>query len=490
MSNYIIAIGGTGARVVESFIHVASTGLFGTEEIKVLFIDPDKSNGNLQRSLTSLNQYHVNHQLMTTSPQSCPWVETPIGTMEVWSPFDGRHNHNLRTFFSYENYSGTKAPLGHLFDTLYTQEEQEADLDTGFRGRPAIGSAIMSQLNLEEKGQEPWNSLMQQITQDTGQGKSPKIFLCGSIFGGTGASGFPTIGRLLKNRLKQKGLTEQVNMGGLLVLPYFQFTIPPEDDNQVCARPGQFLINTEAALRYYCHCPIFDTTYLLGEEQPNEVDRFSLGRNTQCNDPHFIEFFGALSIFHFFNNDPINEVVLLPRKEQEQVTWQDIPDREKIQPALRQATLFSYLWLSAVHPQLKSTRSGDLLKFAPWTNAYYKLGRGGIFGLGGVSLPEISDPEEQTALTQVTDYCTSYVKWLATILRSGKNHVKLGELFPLSPLPVDTSKLHLNKIPELTQGWTASPVTAEILLQKVTEIPPSGEGTVGLVNSLYTVCKI
>ncbi|MCH9055554.1 tubulin-like doman-containing protein [Synechococcus sp. PCC 6716] len=492
MSNYIIAIGGTGARVVESFIHIASTGIFGSEEIKIIFIDPDESNGNLQRSLTSLNQYSANHQLMATSSRLCPWVQTPIGAMELWSPFHGMLSRSLGQFFNYEKYKvgGSDAPLGHLFDVLYTQQEREANLDVGFRGRPAIGSAIMSQLNLEERGREPWHSLIQQIEQNTSLGKFPKIFLCGSIFGGTGASGFPTIGRLLKNRLQQQGLTGRVKMGGLLVLPYFQFIIPADSDNEVCARPEQFLLNTEAALRYYRDRSIFDTIYLLGEEQLNEVGRFSLGKNTQCNDPHFIEFLGALSIFHFFNNQDVDKVAILHRSEQQQVTWQDIPDREAIQSNLRQATLFSYLWLSAVRPQLKNTALSDLLRFAPWTNAYYKLGRRGIFGFGGVSLPEVNDPQEQQALAHVTDYCTSYIKWLATMLRSGKNHVNLGELFPLYNLNPDPSKLTLDGIIGLTRSWTASPVTADILLQKVTEIQPSSQGTVGLVNSLYTVCNI
>ena len=58
------------------------------------------------------------------------------------------------------------------------------------------------------------------------QGHEVRIFLVSSIFGGQGASGFPSIARLIRKILEQKGIQEGVYIGGALMLPYFKFPKP------------------------------------------------------------------------------------------------------------------------------------------------------------------------------------------------------------------------------------------------------------------------
>ena len=54
-----------------------------------------------------------------------------------------------------------------------------------------------------------------------------------SAFGGTGAAGFPTIARILHNTLKKDQDGNCVaNIGGALVLPYFQFPPAPTDEEK------------------------------------------------------------------------------------------------------------------------------------------------------------------------------------------------------------------------------------------------------------------
>ena len=54
MSVYVIAIGGTGAKFAESVAHLAAAGFYSkgnhSEKIEILFVDPDKGNGNLKAS--------------------------------------------------------------------------------------------------------------------------------------------------------------------------------------------------------------------------------------------------------------------------------------------------------------------------------------------------------------------------------------------------------------------------------------------------------
>ena len=48
-SLFIIAIGGTGMRCLEAFVHLCAVGMFDNEEINILTLDTDQSNGNKGR---------------------------------------------------------------------------------------------------------------------------------------------------------------------------------------------------------------------------------------------------------------------------------------------------------------------------------------------------------------------------------------------------------------------------------------------------------
>ena len=56
MTNIILGVGGTGAKIVESFVHLCAAGL-GPPRAAVAFIDQDQSNGNTQRARKTLTQY-------------------------------------------------------------------------------------------------------------------------------------------------------------------------------------------------------------------------------------------------------------------------------------------------------------------------------------------------------------------------------------------------------------------------------------------------
>ena len=156
MAFYLIGIGGTGAKCVEAIVQVAAVGLFIEEPIRVLFVDSDVTNGNLNRAINSLRIYQscyglLGDSLLWDEKQQYPWMKTRIKSFSpyVWSPFGNTVvNRNLSSFFNYNNFKENNPALGNFFDVLYTKDEREVPLDVGFRGRPAIGSAIMSQVNL------------------------------------------------------------------------------------------------------------------------------------------------------------------------------------------------------------------------------------------------------------------------------------------------------------------------------------------------------
>ncbi len=494
MSLYIVAIGGTGARCVEAIAHLAAAGLFDKERIQVLFIDPDESNGNLTRTRETLKTYQDCRRVMTENGTVTPWVQTPMESLEVWSPFHGSINKSLGAYFNYESYQFNTPALGHLFDVLYTKGEREADLDVGFRGRPAIGSAIMSQVKLDNASQEPWRSLIQDIEQEINFGKFPRVFLCGSIFGGTGASGFPTIGRLLKNKLERAGVRDRVRLGGLLMLPYFQFSVPAEEDpGAIYARPEQFLLNTEAALRYYQAQPIFDTIYLLGDQEPASVEQFSIGKNTQKNNPHFIEMYAALAARHFLLNDQIEPVVLLSRRDDQQVTWDDIPDKAQVKASLANTVRFAFLWVANISPELNRGKSniGDFQKFAPWFSRFFKPK--GLF-TGGRGLPDLNDDAQQDAITQIDTWCLSFLNWVGMVHTSGGSSRNV-QLFRHNLFLERNGQVRQNTddFPRLVVGADgleqSSSATPQSIKEQLATQPDPQPGVVGLATMIYALCK-
>ena len=68
-SLYVIAIGGTGAKCAEAIMHLAASGLLTPQppqnsKIKIIFIDPDESNGHIDRAKKTIQTYQACHQLM------------------------------------------------------------------------------------------------------------------------------------------------------------------------------------------------------------------------------------------------------------------------------------------------------------------------------------------------------------------------------------------------------------------------------------------
>jgi hypothetical protein len=493
MSLYIVAIGGTGARCVEAIAHLAAASLLGKDKIQVLFIDPDESNGNLTRTRETLQIYQRCRKLVAEGGELTPWMQTQIDSLEVWSPFQGSLNKSLGGFFNYEQYQFNHPALGHLFDVLYTKGERDAELDVGFRGRPAIGSAIMSQVKLDSASQEPWRSLIQDIEMDLGAGKLPKVFLCGSIFGGTGASGFPTIGRLLRNRLERAGVGDRVKLGGLLMLPYFQFTIPmSQDPGGIYARPEQFLLNTEAALRYYQMQSIFDSIYLLGDQDPAQIQNFSIGKNTQKNDPHFIELFAGLAARHFALNETTEKVILLSRKEDQSITWEDVPDKAEVKRGLANTARFAYLWVANVAPELYRGKTDikTLQKGAPWFSKFFmpKV----LFG-GSKGLPDLNDETQQDAIQGINDWCLSFLRWVGTMHYSANG--RSIQLFRANLFLERNGEVRqvVEDLPRIVAGADGLEQSKEATPQSIKEqlvtLTSNQPGAAGLATSLYALCK-
>jgi hypothetical protein len=505
-SLYVIGIGGTGAKCLEAIIQLAGVGLFTKQPIRLLFVDADETNGNLERAQSTLSTFKQCYDILKSEQKDLNWMQTPIESYNpnVWSPFGTTSlNKNLGTFFGYNNLEQNHETLAHLFNILYTEDEKEANLDVGFRGRPAIGSAIMSRLDLDKLQEDPWASLITQIKADQGKGSTSKIFLCGSIFGGTGASGLPTLGQLIDNKLKKEGIRAKVQIACLFVLPYFQFSPPTGEEavQEVYANSDQFLLNTEAALQYYRdQNNYFDMVYLLGNQNFSKY-RFSLGKNTQKNEPHFLEIYAALAARDFLVQNSLTTretVILNARSSADKITWKDLPERELVQNNMANAVRFAYAWLSNLLPELNTAKKmgvGNFQKGAPWFINFFRPEQGVVGKLldkKGEDLPDFNATTEQEAIRVITEWCRSYLNWIRDVHQCDGDDVQLFRYRAFDGIDGQVRGEYLN---ELVLGDTREQGlkqrdTIQAIKVALVNLPSARKGTVGLAQELYKLCRL
>ena len=87
MSFYFISIGGTGAKVMESLIHLCIAGILPeNERIFISAIDPDVGNGNLERTSTALNNFEVFQRLSVGNDTNLFKNKVSIVRPFPWNP--------------------------------------------------------------------------------------------------------------------------------------------------------------------------------------------------------------------------------------------------------------------------------------------------------------------------------------------------------------------------------------------------------------------
>jgi hypothetical protein len=422
MSYQIVSIGGSGAKSAESLVHLCAAGLMPSGELNVMFVDPDKANGCLERAQNTLHKYRECEKI---GMNETILLKTPItlSNPNVWTPFEEGTKPSLGNFFRYAALKARDESGALLFDVLFSPLEKEVLLDEGFLGHPSIGAAVLAKtVKLEET--EPWKTFRQQIDQDSKEGRSSKIILIGSVFGGTGAAGIPTIARLIKKEFKGY---RNVKVGGVLLLPYFSFSATDKqisEDRSFKLNPQNFVLNTQAALKYYYnqnYLDCFDCVYLMGEHMLTPVKHPTSGGRDQSNDPNFMELYAALAAVDFFKNvdekvkSPILEsqkYQLMAREEASKVVWTDLPDDNNgntIRNHLGTMTRFAFAYLHVYYPMLQNIKIKERTYRSPWFIQFFER--------KGISL---NNAQIQAQLSNMKDYSESFLKWMANLHKTNE----------------------------------------------------------------------
>ncbi|MFM1842255.1 MAG: hypothetical protein RLZZ490_991 [Cyanobacteriota bacterium] len=443
---YAIGVGGSGAKCLEAAIFLQALGLYGDCELRILLVDADNANGNSQR--TDKNFRTTEDAQKAFKQGKTPLMKGDFRHYGIWNPLaDQIHSSNLASVFNKQALQAGAPPLAKLFDALYSPAEQQADLNVGFRGRPPIGSAVMSRLKLDDlnQGQPAWQQLFNNLVTDLGAGDKDDVTVhfFGSIFGGTGASGVPTLAKLVANKLQEGGLTARINAS--LLLPYFGFDKPDDGEQTVFAETRFFALNTQAALQYLTEQSegSFDSVYLIGDHTKTEYTPSTGGAN-QENGAHFVELYAALAANHGFGKFSGNtQALYISRAEANTLHWTDLPDSEIVKQQLSKGVRFAYAWLYNFSLELESARKLGGKKFAkgaPWFRHFFALKR------GEGDKPLVSDDQEVARNEALTLWCGKFLTW-AQQMATHNNGDQLFQLRDLTGLPRPSEyKEHLHHL--------------------------------------------
>jgi hypothetical protein len=422
-ANFILGIGGTGAKCVEAFVRLAFCGL-GPDSAWVGLLDQDRANGNVARAtrvLADAAELHAAFRSVGANDLGpCPLLRTRLERPKAgwsWAP-DGRSSISLATAIGYGGLEPAEAALA---DALFSAEERQLALDEGFRQRPALGAALTLQGVTPES--EVWRDLLGAL-QSAGQGEEVRILLLASVFGGTGAAGFPTVARLLRKAIEDRNMRGRVKLGGVLMLPYFSFPgVPPGEGPAIRPDSSAFLMQARGALEHYAGLfraeSIFETLYVLGSDPLTDLGSYSDGGSLQANRPLLPELAAALAAVDFLTvrGDEGKGIVATRTGGGDVLGWDDLPDagpRGTVRGRIAAAVRTAVAWRQQYAPALR----GDAWR-PHQREAWFRrhLGR-----TDAAVAPDVP----QRAIDLLTRGSDDLLKWFVALNRGANNGPKIS----------------------------------------------------------------
>jgi hypothetical protein len=423
-SLFAIGVGGSGAKCIEALTHLHAVGLLTDQrgqpvELHTFLVEPDEQSTLLARAERAIKLYSDMQQRLANRTQT--FAKAQIRHYGNWNPLATANGAiTLDQVFPKFVISRQAPELAALFDCLFHPDEQTADLGVGFRGRPPIGSTVMARVDLHSlQDQGQWQQLLAAIKGAAGRGDFSTVHLFGSVFGGTGASGVPTLGKKIKEWLVVQQIKKaDVSVNASLLLPYFDFEESGELDVGLHAEASSFVLNTDAALRYLGTSgqECFDRTYLVGSDAKTRYE-FSIGGKEQENAAHLVELLATLGACHGLNDMASQtsscDAYVLSRQHPTIVAWEDIPRSSAVGAELARATRFSLAWLNNISLDLKEAQEMPLNQFvkgAPWSTQFFSLRE--VDKPGDDGRPNIRDRSELEIKKSIDDYTESLLQWL------------------------------------------------------------------------------
>lgn len=309
---FVFGIGGTGLRVMKSIIMLLSSGFDskGYTIVPVL-IDPHQDLDE-RTQLTSLIEEYIDIYRRTTGAN--------VGNANTWPHLDGFFRTEVKTL---EELDQQQNPINdsmadqrifsdylelgnlpsddinqYIVQTLFSQNNLDSSLSVGFKGNPNVGTVVLGDMI---EGAD-WFAAFERHCE-----RGDRVFIISSIFGGTGASGYPLLEKKIRNNTNPN--VKSAVMGAVTVFPYFALKDPTATGSSIDS--ANFMTKTKSALAYYEKNVVSDFLYYIGDTSLNAT--YDNDESKQDNKANFIELVAATALFDFLSKAKDNTTQYLSR---------------------------------------------------------------------------------------------------------------------------------------------------------------------------------
>ncbi len=334
---YVFGIGGTGARVLRSLTMLLASGVKCNMDIVPILIDPDSAADSLTKAVEAFDAYTKVRSQLQYNGNGSHFFGTTIDE-KVHRYFIPLKDTDNKTFSQYISLSTMTPTNQALMRMLFSEDNLNSDMVVGFKGNPNMGSVVLNQFVPSDQ--------FQQFANGFQQGDS--IFIISSIFGGTGASGFPLLLKTLRSNqnVPNFNLLNNAPIGGITVLPYFSVKVDPNSSID----SSDFIDKTKAALAYYdtnvSGTNSIDRLYYIADTVAPTYDNHE-GGQAQNNSAHIVELFSALAVIDFaganVQHTGTNPTQCLEYGIQNDVKTVTLPDLGNVSNSLLSAPLTQFL---------------------------------------------------------------------------------------------------------------------------------------------------
>lgn len=329
---FVIGIGGTGMRCIEAFTHLCAIGMFDNKEIDILSIDTDTNNGNKDRAEQLIERY----ARIKGGPKGKPTANTFFSAKLNLYKFATKYAGERETYHVLSGVTSGPEDVRRankaLSDLLFDQDVQHFKLNHGYRAQTHLGSHLMYHAIIEaarnvrdgRRARVEERKLMDFINAIYQAKADARVFIFGSVFGGTGASSIPIIPQAFRDAVQildpNYSIHRDAQFGCCLLTEYFNFDVPDatqRKEQKVIADSNNFARNSQAALQFYHKDHTVQDTYrrMYHVGWPKSADYSSgnpqtgtiTGGAEQKNPAHVTELLCAAAALDFFTREVFPE---------------------------------------------------------------------------------------------------------------------------------------------------------------------------------------
>ena len=329
MANFLVAIGGTGQMAALAYVRLAK--LCGFQPARIYLLDRDIA-GPLSEKLEEVSGQ---------------------GKLPAISPI----RPDERTFREIFGRPPTNK-VASVLSVLFSEEQLETEIRDGMYSRPSVGStAFMAKIVLGSQEDQQLQRLIQLLN-----GRGHRVVICGSVMGGTGAGGVPTLAKYIRQKMTNDHIPAHANF--ITIIDFIKwFKIDDDGINRQLDRNAQsgifYLKDTIAQF--------VDACVLLGMDNPDDKMEPNRKIGEQEEIKHFINLIAASIIANTFHIHEYQKLFETPNEPYmpHEVYGYNIPDH-----GLRPADIKIYLPDDTTPNAPSIVSLKDIIMLARGTAAY------------------------------------------------------------------------------------------------------------------------